>query len=163
MDVSGFKASLTNRAYAGLVAWDAGMRKAGLRYAITRTTSKLEHQLCLYMQGRGPKQGKWETPTTINTLRSIYKLRPISLVECDTIVTWKILSDHLVGKGFGAYSRAWDYVLLDGSGRRHYNLKENANQNQIADYNEACQIAEDLGLETGRSYGDYCHIAVGEI
>lgn len=126
------KIDLVDRAYDMVLKWEARCFAIGLPLIITSTLRDQECQDMLYEQGR-TKPGK--------------------------IVTWTRNSRHLPDPVEGK-SRAWDFaLLLDGKPCWDV-IKVDVNENQVLDYEEAAQVARDLGLLVGADFKDkdYCHI-----
>ncbi len=114
----------------------------GLDIIATSTLRLNIEQAALYAQGR-------ETLEFVNYLRDIAELKPISEKRNKRTVTNTLWSFHLFGC-------AWDYCIIKG-GRAIWNVKADVNDDDIPDYEQVCDLAEELGIETGRAYGDYVH------
>ena len=88
----------------------------------------------------------------VNYLRKLAGLPDISERANRRSVTHTLWSYHLFGCAF-------DYCIVKG-GEAHWSLKADVNDDNISDYKQLCDLAEELGIETGRAYGDYVHCQV---
>ena len=113
---------------------------------ILTNTGRLElEQAAYYAQARMPLE-------YVNYLRRLAGLPSISERANGRIVTHTLWSYHLFGC-------AWDYCIVKG-GAAVWSLKADVNEDDIHDYDQLCDLAEELGIETGRAYGDYVHCQV---
>ena len=119
--------------------------RLGLDIIATSTIRIPIEQAALYAQGR-------ESLEFVNYLRDIAGLRPISEERNKRTVTDTLWSIHL-------FACAWDYCIVKG-GKASWDVKADVNGDDIPDYEQVCDIAEELGIETGRAYGDYVHCQV---
>jgi hypothetical protein len=150
--------------------WDFRMVKAGIGYRITSIARFYKEQIALYAQGR-------ELSKTLNLYRTAAKLQPLtkvyannsfySLSEYDRyvhvcpgknifVVTWTLDSPHVVNLDDNIvdnnWSRAFDIIILDSKGKGVWDLKTNANANQIPDYREAADLGVQSGLVVGANF-----------
>lgn len=138
----------------------AFMRKvqyADLKIKITCTARLFKCQVALYAQGR-------QLVTEINRLRKLAGMTEIGAVEAKKIVTWTLVSKHLVNfdntDPNDDYSQAFDFVVLSGK-TAIWDVKASVNKNKIPDYEEVGEIAESFGWEWGgrwKKSPDYPHI-----
>jgi len=124
------------------------MARAGLNYIVTSTLRTLDEQTALYAQGR-------EDIDTINRLRARVGMYLLKQQEAKQIVTWTMNSRHLLGTAF-------DIALVDKLGKAYWNEKVSINANEIADYLEAAEIGQKLGLTAGGLWAkpDFPHFEV---
>lgn len=138
----------------------ASMDKAGVKYKITSTARDITEQMALFVQGRLPIE-------VVNRFRSIVGLYALQKDSENKIVTWTLNSKHVTNyfdKNFdNNYSRAFDIVLFK-SGRVHWDIKVDVNDNEIHDYLEAGLIGESVGLVWGGRFSkpDYVHFQMKE-
>lgn len=129
------------------------MNEAKLPYVITNIARTILVQMALYVQGRLGIDD-------VNIFRYTAGLKKITAID-NKIVTWTLNSAHVTNmfdkKLNNDYSRAFDIALYKYD-RVHFNTKLSVNENEIPDYIEAGQIAEEVGLESGARFGDFCHI-----
>lgn len=85
----------------------------------------------------------------VNYLRRLAGLPNISEKANGHIITRTLWSYHLFGCAF-------DYCIVKG-GAASWDLKADVNEDNLPDYDQLCDLAEELGIETGRAYGDYVH------
>lgn len=111
-------------------------KAAGLDIVITSTRRIPLEQNALYLQGRASLD-------VVNLARKDAGLWLIKEEE-NHKVTWTMESIHL-------YDCAYDFGLRV-NGKVHYNVKEDVNKDNIADYEQAGAIAKSLGITWG---GDF--------
>jgi hypothetical protein len=125
-----------------------------LPYALNCVLRVYDEQLALHAQGR-------ETLSVVNTLRTKAGMQPISESENKSKVTWTMNSKHFpvkAGKVGAGTSRAFDVVVLKNGRTASWDLKWDADKDQIPDYEELALIAEQVGLVAGgHAFGDWPH------
>ena len=133
------------------------VKGAGLNIGISCTARLMKCQIALYAQGRQPLD-------EINRLRSLAAMNPIGATEAKKIVTWTLVSKHLVNfddtDPNNDYSQAFDFFLMSNK-KAYWDVKASVNANQIPDYEEVGEIAESLGWEWGgrwKKNPDYPHV-----
>lgn len=130
----------------------------GLQFIITCTARTVKEQIALYAQGR---EGILET----NRLRINAGLPVISIAENRRKVTWTLQSKHLIdlddGDPRNDLARAFD-IALTREWHPHWDIKADVNADQIADYRQAGEIGESVGLTWGGRYRspDWVHFEV---
>jgi len=126
-------------------AFSAAMAAAGLPFIVTCTARTVREQLALYAQGR-------EKLEETNHRRRLAGMPPLSFQENIRKITWTLQSKHLIDLDDKILdndkSRAFD-IAITRSGRPHWELKADANLNEIPDYEEAGKIGESVGLVWG--------------
>lgn len=113
------------------------VKKAGLNIGISCTARLMKCQVALYAQGRQPY-------ADILQLRKLAGMEPITLPQSKKIVTWTLVSKHLVNYDDtdpnNDYSQAFDFFLLNGK-QASWDVKANVNKNSLPDYEEVGYIA----------------------
>ena len=132
------------------IAWENEMERAGLKFVYTSVARLYRVQVALYAQGR-------EKLGSVNGYRGLAKMTPITDAE-NKIVTWTLTSHHVVRDDdtikWNDLSRAFDFVLLDGNKKAHYNLKVDVNYDKVQDYLEAAKLLVKVGLRSGAFFLD---------
>lgn len=135
--------------------FEAAMKEACIPFLVTCTARTVKEQIALYAQGR-------ETLLDTNILREIAGLPPISAVQNNHKVTWTLKSNHIIdlddADPGNDLSRAFDIAIVR-DGKPVWDVKVNANKNEIPDYLEAGKIGESVGLRWGGRFKtpDMCH------
>lgn len=135
-----------------------GMLVEALPFVITCTARIVKEQIALYAQGR---DGILET----NRLRRNAGLPAISIAENRRKVTWTLNSKHLIdlddGDPRNDLARAFD-IALTREGHPHWDIKADVNADQVADYRQAGEIGESVGLKWGGRFSspDWVHFEV---
>lgn len=117
-------------------------RAKGINLLITSTLRTSDEQAAYYAQHRADLK-------SVNHLRQIAGLGPISAAENNYPVTKTLVSVHQFGCAF-------DVAILK-AGTVIYDIKADVNKNQVPDYEEIGKIGESLGLRWGGRWGDYVH------
>jgi peptidoglycan L-alanyl-D-glutamate endopeptidase CwlK len=113
--------------------------EAGIKVMIQETLRDYETQEAYYAQGRKPLE-------YVNLLRKKAGLWAITAAENKRKITWTMNSRHFSGTAFD--------VSLKKEGRATWSLKEDMNDNEIADYDEIGPIGESVGLTWGGRFKD---------
>jgi peptidoglycan L-alanyl-D-glutamate endopeptidase CwlK len=118
-------------------------KAAGLEAIITSTGRTIADQEALWAQGRKPL-------SVVNALRTEAGMAPITEVENRRKVTWTMKSKHMIDPATG-FCSAFDFCLLK-NGKAYWDVKISVDGDEIPDYEEAGQIAMNLGLTWGGSW-----------
>ena len=116
--------------------------KAGLSFIITCTARDTLEHLALYAQGRMPLQ-------FVNMLRAYAGMAPIDEKANERKVTWTLNSRHVVNLLKGEKAQAFDVALKDKSGRVHWDIKIDVQDDEIPDYEQLGLLGESIGLKWG--------------
>lgn len=119
--------------------------RLGIDVIITNTGRTMLEQAAYFAQGRMGLE-------YVNYIRRLAGLPDISEKANRRLITHTLWSMHLFGC-------AWDYCIVSG-GEAHWSLKADVNNDNVSDYKQLCDLAEEFGIETGRAYGDYVHCQV---
>lgn len=125
---------LTPQTREKCIAFINACDERGIRVAIVETLRTRETQEAYYAQGRKPLE-------YVNLLRHKAGLWAITAKENRRKVTKTMDSKHFHGTAFD--------VALVREGGCTWNLKEDMNDNDIADYDEIGPIGESVGLTWG--------------
>jgi len=126
------------------------MTARDLPFIVTCTARTDLEQLALYAQGR-------VSLLTVNRVRHLAGLPQITDEANRRSVTWTLNSRHIVHEN-RPLADAFD-IALTSSGRVHWDVKADVNDDEIPDYLEAAQIARECGLMPGADFKtpDWCH------
>jgi hypothetical protein len=117
--------------------------------------------MALYAQGREPLED-------VNRLRLFAGMPSITNGENARCVTWTMLSKHIINLDDSLpdndKARAFDFVILDKTGRPTWSDKVDIDLDKTPDYVEAGIVGEGLGLVWGgrwkRPKTDSAHLQV---
>jgi len=131
-------------------------REAEIHFTVTCTARSYAEQEALFAQGRKDLQ-------SVNQLRKVVGLFQITEEQNKKCVTWTLNSKHIVNEE-NPKARAFDVVLLDITGRAHWDIKADVDEDQIPDYEEIGKAGEAVGLKWGGRFSkpDYCHFELTE-
>lgn len=129
-----------------------------LRVIVTNVERVLIEQAALYAQGR-------EELYTVNCMRQLAGLLPITLKDNLNCVTWTMRSEHLVDLTNSSLeddlSHAVDVVIVSRRGNPVWSLKADVNEDQIPDYKQLVALAHkiDPSIVCGGDWKtpDWCH------
>ncbi len=146
-----------------IVKFQAECLKAGIPTIITCVDRTYKAQYAYFLQGR-------ESLDTVNAARKLAGLDAITEYENKRCITWTMNSEHVINRDdeklTNDLSRAFDFAVMEpGSRQIEWNVKADVNGNNIADYDECADIAERLGMFSGRRFKnqDYPHVQVTPI
>lgn len=134
------RAKLLPQVKAKLEELEALADQHGLYFIITQTLRTKEEQEAFYAQGRQPLD-------TVNSLRSIAKLAPITENENRVITKAKTVWDS-----FHAYGRAFDIAVVNKHGKIDWGENVDWNSDGISDWNQLGELGESIGLEWGGNF-----------
>jgi hypothetical protein len=141
---------LTPRMRQKILLFEAQLEKEGLHFHRSCTLrTHLEHS-ALWMRGRYPL-------AVVNAAYEAVGLAPITEKENERPVTWVRASIHERGDAVDYYQEV--------KGRASYDLKVDADFDNIPDWVEFVRIAEMCGLEAGGAWGktkDWPHVQFRE-
>lgn len=137
-----------------IVIFEAMLEQAGLDFHRSCTRRSQEEQNALWKRGRCPLE-------EVNAAYVKAGLAPITEQENKRPVTWTTISKHTNG---GGGSDAVDYFQLV-EGRASYDLKVDADFDNLPDWQEFGKIARGCGLEWGGDWKkpDYPHVQFKEV
>lgn len=140
---------LTERMQERIRVFEAMLEQAGLDFHRSCTRRTHEEQLALYKRGRRPL-------AEVNEAYKAVGLAPITSEENKRPVTWTKNSNHESGE-------AVDYFQLI-EGKASYDLKVDADFDNIPDWKEFGLIAKGCGLEWGGDWKkpDFPHVQYKE-
>lgn len=131
----------------------------GHKTLITCVDRTYKEQYAYFLQGREPLY-------VVNEARKRAGLPAITQMENKRCVTWTMNSEHVVNPDDERIdndkSRAFDFAILYPDGKVNWDVKADVDNDQISDYDECADIAESLGLYSGRRFKnkDYPHVQV---
>lgn len=142
-----------------IAEFQAKCKEKGHSTIITSIDRSYKEQYAYFLQNREPL-------FMVNQARKWANLPPISQVENRKCVTWTMNSEHVVNlddiKLDNDKSRAFDFAILYNGKTILWDTKADVDKDNVADYDECADIAESLGLYSGRRFKhqDYPHVQV---
>jgi hypothetical protein len=136
---------LTQRMQIRIKLFEAQLKAHGLNFKRSCTLRTKEEQAALWMRGRYALE-------IVNAAYKLVGLAPITEEENRRPVTWTQRSKHEDGEAVDYYQEV--------KGKASYDLKVDADFDNIADWLEFVRIAEMCGLEAGGSWDkkDWPHV-----
>lgn len=136
---------LTPRMQEKIKLFEQKLEEAGLHFHRSCTLRSHEEQLALWMRGRNPLE-------KVNAAYKKVGLAPITAEENRWPVTWRRTSIHESGEAVDYYQEV--------EGKASYDIKVDADFDNIPDWKEFVYIAQMCGLECGGAWDkkDWPHV-----